>query len=167
MTVGYASHRRITDVNDYTPYQNDILRLYKWGIVGGVDEDGSFHPNDTLKRSELAALVVRMVEPSARLTSRGKVFPIAPPPGTTLRLDSRRLPRSPPRPAADDANAIDALIRKMLHDGADNITLQYDRALTNEEVKSSPAPLRSASSAIASRCTTPPPAAAIPPARCC
>ncbi len=68
VTVGYASHRRITDVDDYTPYQSDILRLYKWGIVGGVDEDGSFHPNDTLKRSELAALVVRMVEPSARLT---------------------------------------------------------------------------------------------------
>mgnify|MGYP000317300375 CR=1 FL=1 len=68
VTVGYASHRRITDVDDYTPYQNDILRLYKWGIVGGVDEDGSFHPNDTLKRSELAALVVRMVEPSARLS---------------------------------------------------------------------------------------------------
>lgn len=54
VTVGYASHRRITDVDDYTPYQSDILRLYKWGIVGGVDEDGSFHPNDTLKRSELA-----------------------------------------------------------------------------------------------------------------
>ncbi|MFR5846594.1 MAG: S-layer homology domain-containing protein [Oscillospiraceae bacterium] len=80
VTVGYASHRRITDVDDYTPYQSDILRLYKWGIVGGVDEDGSFHPNDTLRRSELAALVVRMVEPSARLTPRGKVFPIAPPP---------------------------------------------------------------------------------------
>ncbi len=37
-------------------------------------------------------------------------------------------------PAADDADAIDALIRKMLHDGADSITLQYDRTLTNEEV---------------------------------
>ena len=36
--------------------------------------------------------------------------------------------------AADDANAIDALIRKMLHDGADSITLQYNRTLTNEEV---------------------------------
>ena len=49
VTVGYASHRRITDVDDYTPYQSDILRLYKWGIVGGVDEDGSFHPTDTLQ----------------------------------------------------------------------------------------------------------------------
>ena len=68
VTVGYASHRRITDVDDYTPYQSDI---------------------------------------PAEVSNA---------------------------PAADDADAIDALIRKMLHDGADSITLQYDRTLTNEEV---------------------------------
>ena len=86
VTVGYASHRRITDVDDYTPYQSDILRLYKWGIVGGVDEDGSFHPNDTLRRSELAALVVRMVEPSARLTLSWQSLSYRSAAGTTLSL---------------------------------------------------------------------------------
>ena len=46
----------------------------------------------------------------------------------------RSAPVAAEAPAADDANAIDALIRKMLHDGADSITLQYNRTLTNEEV---------------------------------
>ena len=134
VTVGYASHRRITDVDDYTPYQSDILRLYKWGIVGGVDEDGSFHPNDTLKRSELAALVVRMVEPSARLTLSWQSLSYRSAAGTTWGDLIAAPAEVSTAPAADDANAIDALIRKMLHDGADSITLQYDRALTNEGV---------------------------------
>ena len=134
VTVGYASHRRITDVDDYTPYQSDILRLYKWGIVGGVNEDGSFHPNDTLKRSELAALVVRMVEPSARLTLSWQSLSYRSAAGTTWGDLIAAPAEVSNAPAADDANAIDALIRKMLHDGADSITLQYDRTLTNEEV---------------------------------
>ena len=124
VTVGYASHRRITDVNDYTPYQSDILRLYKWGIVGGVDEDGSFHPNDTLKRSELAALVVRMVEPSARLTLSWQSLSYRSAAGTAWGDLIAAPAEVSTAPAADDANAIDALIRKMLHDGADSITLQ-------------------------------------------
>ena len=134
VTVGYASHRRITDVDDYTPYQSDILRLYKWGIVGGVNEDGSFHPNDKLKRSELAALIVRMVEPSARLTLSWQSLSYRSAAGTTWGDLIAAPAEVSNAPAADDANAIDALIRKMLHDGADSITLQYDRTLTNEEV---------------------------------
>lgn len=118
VTVGYASHRRITDVDDYTPYQSDILRLYKWGIVGGVDEDGSFHPNDTLKRSELAALVVRMVEPSARLTLSWQSLSYRSAAGTTWGDLIAAPAEVSAAPAADDANAIDALIRKMIHDGA-------------------------------------------------
>ena len=134
VTVGYASHRRITDVDDYTPYQSDILRLYKWGIVDGVDEDGSFHPNDMLKRSELAALVVRMVEPSARLTLSWQSLSYRSAAGTTWGDLIAAPAKVSAAPAVDDAEAIDALIRTMLHDGADTITLQYDRTLTNEEV---------------------------------
>ena len=37
VTVGYAARQYITDVDDYTPYQGDILLLYKRGIAGGVD----------------------------------------------------------------------------------------------------------------------------------
>ena len=105
VTVGYASHRRITDVDDYTPYQSDILRLYKWGIVGGVDEDGSFHPNDTLKRSELAALVVRMVEPSARLTLSWQSLSYRSAAGTTWGDLIAAPAEVSAAPAADDANA--------------------------------------------------------------
>ena len=105
VTVGYASHRRITDVNDYTPYQNDILRLYKWGIVGGVNEDGSYHPNDTLKRSELAALVVRMVAPSARLTLSWQSLSYRSAAGTTWGDLIAAPAEVSAAPAADDANA--------------------------------------------------------------
>ena len=134
VTIGYASHRYITDVDDYTPYQSDILRLYKWGIVGGMDESGSFHPNDTLRRSEIAALVVRILEPSARLTLSWQSLSYRSAAGTTWSDLIAAPAEVSAAPTADDVDAIDALIRRMLRDDADTITLQYDSALTNEEV---------------------------------
>lgn len=44
ITQAYASRRRITDVTEYTPYYDDILKLYRCGISVGSDETGSFLP---------------------------------------------------------------------------------------------------------------------------
>lgn len=65
---GYASRRRITDVTDATPYREDILRLYRWGILDGADGTGSFLPQATLRRSELSAMAARLADPSLRLS---------------------------------------------------------------------------------------------------
>ena len=130
---GYAMHLYITDVDDYTPYQPQILQLYKWGVVGGVDATGSFRPNDALRRSEIAALVVRMIDPAARLTLNWEILPYHSASGTTW-ADLTAAPASVTfAPAPDDEAAIDALLRRMLHNGSSTITLQYDEALTSAE----------------------------------
>ena len=134
VTVGYAARQYITDVDDYTPYQSDILSLYRRGIVGGMDESGSFLPDEPLKRSELAALIVRMLDPSARLTLSWQVLSYRSAAGTTWGSLLEAPDAVSSAPAVDDADAIDALIRQMLHDESNTITLQYGRALTNEEV---------------------------------
>ena len=50
VTQAYASRRRITDVTEYTPYYQDILRLYRCGISIGSDETGSFLPEAPISR---------------------------------------------------------------------------------------------------------------------
>lgn len=133
VTVGYAARQYITDVDDYTPYQGDILLLYKWGIAGGVDASGSFRPNDTLRRSEVAALLVRMLEPSARLTLSWQVLPYRSVEGATWGSLVAAPAEVSAAPAIDDAGAVDAVLRRMLRDEANTVTLQYDRALSADE----------------------------------
>ena len=66
ITQAYASRRRITDVTEYTPYYDDILKLYRCGISVGSDETGSFLPDSPITRGAAAAMLTRMVDPSLR-----------------------------------------------------------------------------------------------------
>lgn len=130
---GYALRRFITDVNDYTPFQQEILRLYRWGVVGGADASGSFHPDDGLKRSEAAALIVRMIDPAARLTLDWQILPYRSAVGTTYEQLIDAPDAVTQSPSIDDEAAIDALVRQMLSAGSHSIALQYDRGLTTDE----------------------------------
>ena len=67
VTVGYASRNYILDVNDYTPYREDILALYRWGILSGMDRTGSFHPDEAIERSQVAAMATRLVDEDLRV----------------------------------------------------------------------------------------------------
>lgn len=133
VTVGYAARRYITDVNDYTHYQSEILRLYKQGIVNGVDAQGSFCPDGQLKRCEVAALLIRIVDRNARLTLDWGTLPYRSAAGTTWAMLVEAPESVTQSPASDDADAIDALVRRMLASGASGITLQYGSALSEEE----------------------------------
>ena len=135
VTGGYALRQYITDVNDYTPYQPQILWLYKQGIVGGVDETGSFRPDDPLKRSEVAALVVRMIDPDARLTLAWQTLPYRSAVGTKWAdlVGAPAPEKLTSAPASDDNAAIDALLRQMLRANVSTISLQYDGGLTADE----------------------------------
>ena len=45
----------------------EIYTLYRAGIVNGSDSRGTFNPTSTIKRSEVAAIAVRMMEPAKRV----------------------------------------------------------------------------------------------------
>lgn len=45
-----------------------VLRLYRAGVLTGNDRYGTFHPDSTIRRSEAAAILVRMADPARRMT---------------------------------------------------------------------------------------------------
>ena len=57
----------IPDVDESTPYYNEILSMYRLGAAVGSDEMLTFHPYDNVKRSEAAAMVVRIMNPEYRV----------------------------------------------------------------------------------------------------
>lgn len=61
--INYVAENAIPDV------QNDpaIYKLYRAGIVGGVDAARNCNPEANIKRSEVAAVLTRMMNPAARV----------------------------------------------------------------------------------------------------
>lgn len=56
----------IPDVHIDDAYADAVYKLYRAGILTGNDESGTFAPYETLKRSEAAAIVSRMADPTLR-----------------------------------------------------------------------------------------------------
>lgn len=132
VTSAYASRDFLTDVTEKTPYRSEILLLYRRGLLSGMDERGSFHPESRVNRAEVAALVARMVEPQSRLTLDWVVAPYHSAAGSTLENIISAPESVSYAPAVRDIAAIDALVRNMLARGESSITLNYPRALSNE-----------------------------------
>ena len=123
VALGYASRSYITDVDAYTLYQQDILTLYRWGILNGVDSTGSFHPADAISRCQVAAMVTRLADPALRITLDWHA-------GLSNReITMESLVSSDgtfhAAPAAGDAAAIDDNIRCMLSRGERRMILSY------------------------------------------
>ena len=62
------SIKELPDVDAYTPYSEEIFRLYNAGILSGGDAYGTYSPYNSITRAELSAILCRLVEPSTRLT---------------------------------------------------------------------------------------------------
>lgn len=60
----------IPDVDTSAWFATSVYRLARWGILVG-DEWGLIHAESTIKRSEMAAVVTRVIDPSARRTIAG------------------------------------------------------------------------------------------------
>lgn len=134
VTIGYASRRYITDVTDYTPYRNDILLLYRWGILSGMDRTGSFYPDQTIRRSQIAAMAARLADPDLRLTLDWDQVASYSREGATLAglVSSDGSFHSAPDPA--DESAIDDNLRYMLSRGERQIKLDYGKGNLTEEM---------------------------------
>ena len=133
VTDAYLSRGFITDVDEYTPYQQEILWMYRQGILVGSDDTGSFLPANTVTRAEVAALLTRMVEPTLRLTPDWTVLSYHSAAGTALS-DLVTAPESVnSAPAFDDSAAIDALVRQALAAEQNTVTLSYSRTLIADD----------------------------------
>lgn len=133
VTDGYALRQYILDVDDYTPYQTDILWLYKQGILNGVDERARFAPEQSVSRAEVAAMLSRMIAPDRRLTLSWEVLPYPSAIGTTYASLVTPPSSVNSAPAAADTAALDALVRDMIARDKSSITLQYPSQLPQEE----------------------------------
>ena len=125
VTVGYASRRYISDVDEYTPYQGDILSLYRWGILSGADATGSFLPEAAIRRSEIAAMLTRLADSSLRITLDWDLALAYSKTGTDLKdlVTSTGAFHSAPDPG--DSAAVDDNLRYMLSRGERRMTLSY------------------------------------------
>ncbi len=65
----------IPDVSEKTRFSASIYTLYNAGILGGADEYGSFHPYETIRRSEVAVVVLNMADSSRRKAAELKEWP--------------------------------------------------------------------------------------------
>ena len=67
----YAAINEITAIPDVAAdarYADEILALYNAGILTGSDAKGTFNPDSFIKRSEVAAIVTRMMNDTTRKT---------------------------------------------------------------------------------------------------
>jgi hypothetical protein len=58
---------KLPDVSNSTKYNTEIYALYNAGILRGSDNYGTFHPATDIKRSEVAAIINRVVNEDNRL----------------------------------------------------------------------------------------------------
>ena len=58
----------LPDVDANAPYAAAALKLYNAGILTGSDAAGTFNPESSIQRSEVAAIVTRMADQSQRKT---------------------------------------------------------------------------------------------------
>lgn len=129
VATGYATRNYITDVTEYTAYQSDILTLYRWGILSGTDETGSFCPDAAIRRSEVAAMITRLVDSDLRITLHWDTA--TPEPLSLADLVSSD-GTCPTAPSLDDADAVDAALRYMLSRGERTLTLSYNTPTTED-----------------------------------
>ena len=57
----------LPDVPANHPYAANIYKMYTAGIINGNDAKGTFGPNSNIKRSAVAAILVRMMDPAYRV----------------------------------------------------------------------------------------------------
>ena len=127
VTQAYASRRFITDVTEYTPYYQDILSLYRAGIVVGADGTGSYLPDQPVTRGAAAAMLTRMVDPSLRVTPDWDLDTLWSAEGAVMG-DLVTLGTYVAAPATTEE--LDESIRYMLASNTNVLELQYPSALS-------------------------------------
>lgn len=64
--INTVADEAIPDVSLADTYGPDVYKLYRAGITIGSDSNGTFNPESSIRRSEVAAIVTRMAQPDLR-----------------------------------------------------------------------------------------------------
>ena len=64
--INTVADNAIPDVKATDKFAAEIYEFYRAGILTGSDAKGTFHSASTIKRSEVATILLRMFETSAR-----------------------------------------------------------------------------------------------------
>lgn len=64
--INQVENDSIPDVKQGDAYATEIYTFYKAGILTGNDADGTFKPDSSIRRNEVAAIVTRMLDSGAR-----------------------------------------------------------------------------------------------------
>ena len=62
----YVADNAIPDVKMGDAFASEIYTFYRAGILTGSDAQGTFNPDSSIKRSEVAAILIRMYDANAR-----------------------------------------------------------------------------------------------------
>ena len=65
----------IPDINENEEYADELLMLYRAGVVLGSDKYGTFHPTNSIKRCEAAAIINRAALPGTEYREHLRLFP--------------------------------------------------------------------------------------------
>ena len=66
--INTVADNKIPDVITTDTYASEIYTFYRAGILTGSDKNGTFYPTNDIKRSEVAAILSRMYDRTARKT---------------------------------------------------------------------------------------------------
>lgn len=134
VTRAYASGGYISDVTSKTRYHDQILWMYRQGLLGGMDDYGSYWPNETTTRAEVAAVIMRIVDPSLRITLSWDLNGLSggeSSAGRTLASLVEAPDSLPYDFSYRDAGSVDAFVRQMLANNENTITLRYSGYYTD------------------------------------
>lgn len=129
VTVAYASRRCIPDVDEYTPYYQDILALYRKGVSAGSDAAGTFRPNEPISRGAAAAMLTRMADPALRVHPQWNLSGLHSAAGTTLAdlVEPGAFVLSP-----STREELESSVRYMLAQGGNQLAFYYPGVTAGE-----------------------------------
>jgi len=131
VAAGYTNRNYIQDVHADTPYRKDILKLYSWGILSGMDQTGAFWPDEPAPRCQVTAMMARLAYSELRIKLPWDYQSAYTRKGTVMEdlIDSDGA--FYPAPEPDSREEIDADVRQMLSQGARHLTLNYPAGTLN------------------------------------
>ena len=112
--INYVPDDSIPDVPSSKNYAEGVYKLYRAGILQGVDAEHNCKPLDNIRRSEVAAIITRMMDKEKRVEFSMGIEPENEPenepekePGKEPDKEPEKEPEEPEEPKVDDSEVVE------------------------------------------------------------